>query len=163
MRDGSKNRRTAIDDRMKSGIGTNMVSAYKGKDTAMRKIATTTSGDDGVAINGRACNYLQRLGKPPADALVLPNWDGTPAQPECGHQRMVGGARETEGATRQPACPSLMRAQLTASGMDVLTISRRLGHGTPTITLGVYGYLFANTDERAAQIIEAAFARGKTE
>src|SRR6476619_3168540 len=35
--------------------------------------------------------------------------------------------------------------------------SRRLGHGMPTIALGVYGHLFANTDERAAAIMEAAF------
>jgi integrase len=54
-------------------------------------------------------------------------------------------------------------SQLIASGMDVLTISRRLGHGSPTITLGVYGHLFANTDDRAAQIIEAAFPRATTE
>jgi integrase len=47
--------------------------------------------------------------------------------------------------------------------MGVLTISRRLGHGSPTITLGVYGHLFTNTDDRAAQIMEAAFARVTTE
>ena len=44
-------------------------------------------------------------------------------------------------------------SQLIAAGMDVLTISRRLGHGSPTITLGVYGHLFTNTDDRAAQIL----------
>jgi hypothetical protein len=35
-------------------------------------------------------------------------------------------------------------SQLIASGVDMLTISRWLGHGLPTITLGVYGHLFAN-------------------
>ena len=54
-------------------------------------------------------------------------------------------------------------SQLIASGMDVLTISRRLGHGSPTITLGVYGHLVANTDDRAAQLIEAAFGKALTE
>jgi hypothetical protein len=44
-----------------------------------------------------------------------------------------------------------------------LTISRRLGHGSPTITLGVYGHLFTDTDDHAAQTIEAAFAGTKTE
>lgn len=39
----------------------------------------------------------------------------------------------------------------------MLTISRRLGHGSPTITLGVYGHLFGNTDDRAADVIERAF------
>jgi integrase len=44
---------------------------------------------------------------------------------------------------------------LIAAGLDVLTISRRLGHGSPVITLGVYGHLF-KTDDRAAAIMEAA-------
>jgi integrase len=34
-------------------------------------------------------------------------------------------------------------SQLIADAMDVLTISRRLGHGSPTITLNIYGHLFA--------------------
>ena len=48
-------------------------------------------------------------------------------------------------------------SMLIASGVDILTISRRLGHSSPTITLGVYGHLIAGTDDRAAQIMEAAF------
>jgi integrase len=48
-------------------------------------------------------------------------------------------------------------AQPIASGMDVLTISRRLGHGSAAITLSVYGHLYADTD-RAAKVMDAAFA-----
>jgi len=44
---------------------------------------------------------------------------------------------------------------LIASGLDVLTISRRLGHGSAAITLGVYGHLF-KPDDRAAAAIERA-------
>ena len=50
-------------------------------------------------------------------------------------------------------------SSLIAAGVDILTISRRLGHASPTITLGVYGHLFSNTDDRAAQVMEAMFAR----
>jgi integrase len=50
-------------------------------------------------------------------------------------------------------------SSLIASGIDVLTISRRLGHATPSITLGVYGHLFSNTDARAAEVTEALFAK----
>ena len=35
-------------------------------------------------------------------------------------------------------------SQLIASGMDVVTISQRLGHGSPTITLSVYAHRFRN-------------------
>ena len=52
---------------------------------------------------------------------------------------------------------------LIASGLDVLTISRRLGHASPTITLGVYGHLFSNTDDRAAEVINAALSSAKPE
>jgi integrase len=41
--------------------------------------------------------------------------------------------------------------------MGVLTISRRLGHGSPSITLNVYGHLFHTADDRAASILERAF------
>jgi integrase len=54
-------------------------------------------------------------------------------------------------------------SQLIASGMDVLTNSRRLGHGSPTITLSVYGHLLGNTDARAAEITEATFADLRTD
>jgi integrase len=46
---------------------------------------------------------------------------------------------------------------LIASGMDILTISRRLGHANPTITLNIYGHLLSHTDGRAAEIMDAAF------
>jgi integrase len=48
-------------------------------------------------------------------------------------------------------------SMLIANGVDILTISRRLGHSSPTITLGVYGHLIHGTDDRAAAIMDAAF------
>ena len=38
----------------------------------------------------------------------------------------------------------------------MLTISRRLGHGSPAITLGVYGHLFSDTDDKAVAVIDDA-------
>src|SRR5262249_43992933 len=49
---------------------------------------------------------------------------------------------------------------LIASGMDVLTVSRRLGHASAVVTLKVYGHLIHGTDDRAAAIIDAAFGNG---
>jgi integrase len=45
---------------------------------------------------------------------------------------------------------------LIASGLDVLTISRRLGHASPAVTLTIYGHLFRNRDREAADAIEVA-------
>ena len=44
---------------------------------------------------------------------------------------------------------------LIARGLDVVTVSRRLGHGSPTVTLTVYAHLFQKTDLTAASAIEA--------
>lgn len=49
-------------------------------------------------------------------------------------------------------------SQLIASGLDVVTVSRRIGDSNPTVTLAVYAHLFGNTDERAAGIVETALA-----
>jgi hypothetical protein len=46
-------------------------------------------------------------------------------------------------------CPSDTVIMSIASSLDVLTISRHLGHG-------IYGHLFAGTDVTAAHAIEAA-------
>ena len=54
-------------------------------------------------------------------------------------------------------------SQLIAAGLDVLTISRRIGHASAAITLGVYGHMFGNTDARAAEIMEATFSKVRTE
>ena len=67
----------------------------------------------------------------------------------------------TRAAAGQPA-RTASHSRLTArclQVMDVLTISRRLGHGSPTITLGIYGHLFGNSDDRAADVIERAFGK----
>jgi len=45
---------------------------------------------------------------------------------------------------------------LIASGLDVLTVSRRLGHGSPMVTLTIYAHLFEKTDLVAASAIEAS-------
>jgi hypothetical protein len=47
--------------------------------------------------------------------------------------------------------------QAQSNGLDVLTISRRLGHSSPTITLAICGHLFPQTDDRAAQIMPVDF------
>jgi integrase len=41
--------------------------------------------------------------------------------------------------------------------VDIVTISKRLGHAKPDITLRVYAHLFRNDDSKAAAAINAAF------
>ncbi len=48
---------------------------------------------------------------------------------------------------------------LIAAGLDVVTVSRRLGHASPALTLGVYSHLFKNNDDAAATAIDDALAK----
>ncbi|MGD9924797.1 MAG: tyrosine-type recombinase/integrase [Pseudorhodoplanes sp.] len=97
------------------------------------------------------------LGKAPEDSLVFAAWDGEPRSPN-------GLTKEWQSVMSKAKLKATLHSlrhthasTLIASGLDVLTISRRLGHGSPAITLSVYGHLF-KTDDRAAQIMEATFA-----
>jgi integrase len=45
-------------------------------------------------------------------------------------------------------------SQLIDAGVDIVTISKRLGHSKPDITLRVYSHLFRN-DDKAAEAINA--------
>src|SRR5262249_49150293 len=101
------------------------------------------------------------LGKAPDSAPVFAVADGGYMSPSAlskeWRQMMV------EIGTPEVTLHSLRHthaSMLIASGMDILTVSRRLGHSSPTITLSVYGHLIHGTDDRAAQIMEAAFGNG---
>ena len=98
------------------------------------------------------------LGKAPAEGLVFAKYDGAPFSPD----RLSGDfARATNGAGLPHVTLHTLRhthaSQLIAAGVDILTISRRLGHHSAALTLTVYGHLLASED-RAADITQAMFA-----
>jgi integrase len=104
------------------------------------------------------------LGKVPDDSMVFARWDGSIRSPHWLTQKFGLVAEELglKGITFH--CIRHTHASaLIASGMDILTISRRLGHGSPAVTLAVYGHLFTNTDDRAAQVLEGVLSRARTE
>lgn len=94
------------------------------------------------------------MGKPPEDAWVFGHIDGTTRSPRAVSEEWTRNVdslklpKVTFHALRHTHASALI-----AAGVDVLTISRRLGHGSAAITLKVYGHLFSNTDDNAAAII----------
>lgn len=48
---------------------------------------------------------------------------------------------------------------LIAAGLDIVSISSRLGHASPALTLSVYSHLFSNNDAKAAAAIEVALTK----
>jgi integrase len=93
-------------------------------------------------------------GKIPDDALVFATWDGQVRSPNA----MTKEWRRAVRAIKLEATFHSLRhshaSSLIAAGIDVLSISRRLGHGSPAITLSVYGHLFKPDDRAAAAIDE---------
>jgi integrase len=51
-------------------------------------------------------------------------------------------------------------SQLIDSGVDIVTISKRLGHAKPSVTLAVYAHMFTSDDSKAAAAINAALRSG---
>jgi integrase len=49
---------------------------------------------------------------------------------------------------------------LIAAGLDVQTISRRLGHGSAALTPNTYTHLFADQADEAARTTDAAMGGG---
>jgi integrase len=99
------------------------------------------------------------MGKIKDDGLVLATWNGETRTPNAlskdwSEMMSALGLKITLHSLRHTHA-----SQLIAAGMDVISVSRRLGHASPSITLNVYGHLFSNTDDRAADIVGAALAR----
>jgi integrase len=97
------------------------------------------------------------MGKPDADALVFTRADGSPWPPDD----LSRNWRRTVKARNMPVCSfhglrHSHASSLIANGIDILSVSRRLGHASPTITLATYGHMIEQTDAGAARAIEAA-------
>jgi integrase len=97
------------------------------------------------------------VGKSPEDSLVFENWDGSAYTPNALTKAWSLAMTNAKIEATLHSLRHTHASTLIASGLDVLTISRRLGHGSPAITLKVYGHLF-HTDDRAAAIMDAALA-----
>jgi integrase len=98
------------------------------------------------------------LGKAPDSAPVFATIDGRHLSPNAITKAWpvamaaIGMPAVTLHSLRHTHASMLINA-----GLDILAISRRMGHSSPTITLNVYGHLIHGTDDRAAQIMDAAF------
>jgi integrase len=97
------------------------------------------------------------MGRVRNDALVFAMPDGSPLHPTAVSQEWRRVMRQVGLALTLHSLRHTHASTLINAGIDVLTISRRLGHGSPAITLNVYGHLL-KPDSRAADAIERALA-----
>ncbi len=99
------------------------------------------------------------LGKLPDDALTFPNLDGGPRSPNAiTKEWSVAAASFGVGDVTLHGLRHTHASQLIDAGVDIVTISKRLGHASPNVTLQVYAHLFRTSDAKAADAINAALA-----
>jgi integrase len=97
------------------------------------------------------------LGKPADDALVFCHFEGSPILPDrlsWNWARLVrarGLPRVTFHGLRHSHVSALI-----AGGLDVFSVSRRIGHSSAGFTLKTYTHLFSQKDAAADAAIEAA-------
>lgn len=97
-------------------------------------------------------------GRLPDDALLFANIEGNPPSSNAisaawaDFAASIGMPEVTFHALRHTHA-----SQLIDAGVDIVTISKRLGHAKPDITLRVYAHLFRNDDSKAAAAINATF------
>jgi len=97
------------------------------------------------------------LGKDGDDALVLRRPDGSPMLPDS----VSSEWRRAVVSLKLPkvslhALRHTHASVLIDAGIDVIQVSRRLGHSSPAFTLRVYGHLFSSKDAASAGAAEAA-------
>jgi integrase len=94
------------------------------------------------------------LGKPDDDALVFCDLEARPISPSRltkawpKAMKSLGLPRVGFHALRHTHASALIAAK-----MDIVMISRRLGHASPNVTLAVYAHFFAIDDRDAATAI----------
>jgi len=95
-------------------------------------------------------------GKLPDDAMLFADIDGNPASPNAlsaawsNFAERAGIPQVTFHALRHTHA-----SQLIDAGVDIVTISKRLGHNKPDITLRIYAHLFRKDDSKAAAAINS--------
>jgi integrase len=100
---------------------------------------------------------LLSMGKPDATTLVFSDVEGQLLKPHT----VSRAWRRAVVVLKLPAVTfhalrHTHASMLINAGVDILTISRRLGHSKAAITLDVYGHLIGGADEAAADAISGA-------
>jgi integrase len=98
------------------------------------------------------------LGKLPNDGLLFPKIDGTPQSPRAFSKEWAVLAAAIGLPVTFHALRHTHASHLIDAGIDVVKISRRLGHASPTVTLKIYAHLFRAHDESSSAAINSAVA-----
>jgi hypothetical protein len=115
---------------------------------AFEKLATLSAASSRLTPRPLGCG----LGKLAPDDLLFANLEGRPLRPSavssdwgdlaeriCMPEITFHGLRHSHAS------------QLIAAGVDIVTISKRLGHAKPSVTLAIYAHMFTAMTARPRQ------------
>jgi integrase len=100
------------------------------------------------------------LGRLRPEDLLFPNLEGRPLRPNTVSSdwdelaARIGMPEITFHSLRHSHA-----SMLISEGVDIVTISKRLGHAKPDITLRVYAHMFTSDDSKAAMAVNTALGR----
>ena len=99
------------------------------------------------------------VGRLPDDALLFANLEGEPLQPS----NVSSDWGDLAGRLGMPEVTfhglrHTHASQLIANDVDIVTVSKRLGHAKPSVTLAIYAHMFHTNDSKAAAAINAALS-----
>ena len=96
------------------------------------------------------------VGKLPDDALLFANLEGAPLSRNaisCAWSYFAASIQLPDVTFH--ALRHTHASQLIDANVDIVTISKRLGHAKPDITLRIYAHLFQKDDGKAAAAINS--------
>ena len=93
--------------------------------------------------------------------LIFCNPDGTPLKPDS----ISGSVADVPGPGLQAStpCAAVTRALLLADGVDLATVSERLGHSSVATTAAIYSHALRGKDRAAAQVWDDIMQRARAE
>lgn len=98
--------------------------------------------------------FFSSLGITPS-GYVLAAEDGSPMHPDSPTDWLAKFAKRHN---LPPIHPHLFRhtqaSLLISEGVDILTVSKRLGHAKVSTTLDIYSHVLAKSDEKASSAID---------
>jgi len=113
----------------------------------------TRTGERAIALPASALAILQGLER----RLPWVFWHERPPLPSK-LSALMGELCERAGVPRRPAhyLRHAHASLLAASGLEVKTLQRRLGHSQAAVTLDIYSHALSEMDRRAAEMVDRA-------
>ena len=153
-------------EQLRSPVGPNVISTHiaTASRRALSSLDTQPATDELVELFRKAMPAEQKLWRSILTGRDLPHAEYMAAhatvEPPMSSRGNTRRCRRVQAEPRRPANTACISSQhthasmLLNAGVDVLTVSRRLGHAKASVTLDTYGHKVEGADQAATAAIE---------